>query len=396
MSVCGIIAEFNPFHNGHQALIKAARENGADKIVCVMSGNFVERGSLAVTDKRVRANAALECGADLVIELPLAHAVSTAQRFARGSVFLLNALGCVDMLAFGSESGGLEDLNALSRAIDNPEVTAYMRGLLGEGLTFAKARELAVKNIYGEKLSALLREPNNILGIEYLRQTHLQGLKAEAFTIKRIGAMHHDEAASDGFASASYLRSRTDFETFSRFVPENAAKIYASAISAGLFPSDWGKLETAVLTHLRRMSLTELASLPDISEGLHNRMYSAIREASTLDGLMRSLKTKRYTMARVRRLILSAFLGLTAADCEIMPPYVRLLGMGGDGRKLLSQIKKSCKLPVSASLAELRARGGACGHFASLEEISTDLYTLSLPKPLSCGYEYTAKAIFLK
>lgn len=396
MPVCGIIAEFNPFHNGHHALIKAARENGADKIVCLMSGNFAERGSIAVTDKRVRAKAALECGADLIIELPLAHALSTAQRFARGSVFLLKALGCVDMLAFGSESGRLEDLNTLAKAIDDPKTTHVMRKLLHDGLTFAKARELAVKSIYGEELSAQLREPNNILGIEYLRQADLQALKIKAFTIKRIGAGHHDGTASGSFASASFIRSRADIKTLSQFAPEKAVKIYANAISAGLFPADSGKLENAILSHLRRMSHTELAMLPDISEGLENRMYSSIRSAVTLDGLMQSMKTKRYTMARVRRLILSAFLGLTAGDCEIMPPYIRVLGFNAEGRELFGQIKKHCKLPVSASLAELRSFGGECGHFASLEAISTDLYGLSLPKPLACGYEYTAQAVFLK
>lgn len=394
MSVCGIIAEFNPFHNGHHALIKAARENGAKQIVCIMSGNFVQRGSFAVTDKRVRAGAALECGADLVIELPLAHAVSTAQRFARGSVFLLNVLGCVDMLAFGSESGALEDLNALSTVIDAPEAVAKMRMFLGEGFTFAKARELAVEEIYGNRLSALLHEPNNILAIEYLRQANLQGLKTNAFTIKRVGAMHLDDTASDGFASASYLRKHPDFNTLGQFVPEVAANIYGNAISCGLFPADESKLKTAILAHLRRMSISELARLPDISEGLHNRMYSAIRGAATLDGLMQDLKTKRYTMSRIRRLVLSAFLGLNAADCETMPPYVRMLGFNDNGAKLLSQIKKRCALPVSASLAELRSLGGSCERYASLEEMSTDVYALSLPAPFSCGYEYTAGAYF--
>lgn len=394
MSVCGIIAEFNPFHNGHYALIKAARSAGAEKICCVMSGNFVERGSFAVTDKRIRAKAALECGVDLIIELPLAHALSTAQRFARGAIFLLNATGCIDMLAFGSESGNLEDLNTLSKAIDSAEVLPVMRQLLSGGLTFAKARELAVQRVYGEKLSEQLREPNNILGIEYLRQADLQGLKSQTFTVKRIGAEHHDTIASNGFASASYLRSHTDFATLSRYVPEAAARIYSDAISAGLFPAVPAKLEAAILAHLRRLSLSALAMLPDISEGLHNRMFAAIRKSCTLDELERGLKTKRYTMARVRRLILSAFLGLTAKDAETMPPYIRVLGFNDSGRELLSNIKKRCGLPVSASLADLRALGGACERFAALEEISTDLYALSLPKPPACGYEYTAQAVF--
>lgn len=396
MPVCGIIAEFNPYHNGHQALIDAARKHGATQIVCVMSGNFVQRGSIAIADKHIRAKAALQCGADLILELPLAYAMSTAQHFAKGAVFLLNALGCVDMLAFGSECGSSADLRRVANAIDDDEVTASMRERLRDGLTFAKARELAVEQVYGADTAALLRAPNNILGIEYLRQMSLQGMTAEAFTMKRIGAEHHGDTASNGFASASYLRDHADAATLAAFVPAQAAAVYADAVAQGLFPADQTKLETAMLSHLRRMRVEELARLPDISEGLEHRMYAAIREAVTLDGLMQSLKTKRYTMARVRRLILSAFLGLRATDGEISPPYVRVLGFNAAGQNLLGRIKKSCVLPVSASLAELRAHGGACAQFAQMEEIATNLYGLSLPVPLPCGCEYTAQAIFLR
>jgi predicted nucleotidyltransferase len=175
--VAGIIAEFNPFHNGHLALIEAARSRGADLIVCAMSGNFVQRGSPAFAEKRVRARAALSCGADLVIELPLPCCVATAQQFARGGVFLLAALGCADTLAFGSECGDAESLNALSLAIDEPRVTRVMRDILAEGHTFAKARQFAVERVCGAELAVLLAKPNNALAVEYLRQIRLQGAK---------------------------------------------------------------------------------------------------------------------------------------------------------------------------------------------------------------------------
>lgn len=396
MTVCGIIAEFNPFHNGHLALIDLVRQSGADTVVCVMSGNFVQRGSAAVTDKRVRARAALENGVDIVIELPLASAVSTAQRFARGAVHLLAATGCVDILAFGSEAGDLAGLKILAKAIDEPEVTSIMRNILKDGLTFAKARELAVAKVYGGELASQLAYPNNVLGIEYLRQADLQGLKFEAFTVKRIGAEHHGEGSSGGYASASYLRSNAgDFALLSDNVPPKAAGIYAEAMARGLFPSDAHKLDTAILSHLRRLGMPELSRLPDISEGLENRFYAAIREAKTLAELQNLLKTKRYTMARVRRLILSAFLGLTAKDCDTLPPYIRVLGFTAKGRELLSSVKKRRRLPLDTSLAALRAKGGDLERFASLEEISTDIYGLTLPSPLSCGYEYTESGIFL-
>lgn len=394
--VCGIVAEFNPFHNGHRELIKSARAAGAKTICCVMSGNFVQRGSAAVTEKRVRAHAALESGADLIIELPLASAVSTAQRFARGAIHLLNATGCVDMLAFGSECGYINALKTLSKAIDEPEVTAVMRTILKEGLTFAKARELAVAQVYGSELAHLLESPNNILGIEYLRQANLQGMKAGVMTIPRLGASHDDTSASTSFASAGYLRRHAkNFDVIAEYVPEKAAEIYARAMVNGLFPAEPQLLDTAILAHLRRLSPTQLKMLPDVSEGLENRMFAAIREAASLDGLEQKLKTKRYTMARIRRLVLSAFLGITAKDCDTLPPYLRVLGFNQNGRGLLTAMKKQSRLPLDTSLASLRAKGGVFERFAALEEMSTDLYSLALPTVLPCGYEYTEKGIFL-
>lgn len=394
--VCGVIAEFNPFHNGHRELIRSARDAGAKTVVCVMSGNFVQRGSAAVTDKRVRAEAALRNGADLILELPVASCAVTAQRFARGAIHLLNAAGCVDMLAFGSECGEISELAALAKAIDEPAVTRIMRGFLKEGITFAKARELAVAEVYGNELASRLSEPNNVLGVEYLREAGLQGFRAEAFTIRRIGAAHHGQKAENGYASASYLRANAgDPDILAANVPEEANEVYSRAKARGLFPADPNKLETAILSHLRRLGPDELAGLPDLSEGLENRLFAAIRAAISLDGLHAGLKTKRYTMARVRRLVLSAFLGLTAQDCGTLPPYLRVLGFTEKGRELLPLIKKRCRLPMSVSLAELRAKGGACARFASLEEIATDLYGLCLQSPPPCGYEYTEAGIFL-
>jgi predicted nucleotidyltransferase len=355
-----------------------------------MSGNFVQRGSPAFAEKRVRARAALSCGADLVIELPLPCCAATAQKFARGGVFLLAALGCVDTLAFGSECGDAESLNALSLAIDAPRVTKAMREILAEGATFAKARQLAVERVCGAELASLLAEPNNALAVEYLRQARLQGAALRPFTIKRVGAAHDGEHANDGYASASWLRARP--EELRGHVPAKAAEIYAEAEKNGLMPADPTKLELAILSHLRRLRPEDLAVLPDISEGLEHRLFAAIRESSTLNELERRLKTKRYTMARVRRLVLSAFLGITAQDHETLPPYIRALGFTEKGRALLP---KNSRLPFHTSLAALRRLGGACERFAKLEETATDIYGLILPGPLACGYEYTASGIYL-
>jgi predicted nucleotidyltransferase len=265
-----------------------------------------------------------------------------------------------------------------------------MREILAEGATFAKARQMAVERVCGAELASLLAEPNNALAVEYLRQNRLQNARLRPFTIKRVGAAHDGGTAQNGFASASYLRAHP--ETLSENVPAKAAEVYAWAEKNGLMPADAAKLELAILSHLRRLGPEELALLPDISEGLEHRLYAAIRESATLEELEQKLKTKRYTMARVRRLILSAFLGITAQDHETLPPYIRALGFTEKGRALLP---KNSRLPFHTSLAALRRKGGACERFAKLEETATDIYGLILPKPLNCGYEYTASGVYL-
>lgn len=395
--VCGIVAEFNPFHNGHAALIEAARNNGAEAVVAVMSGNFVQRASPAITDKRVRARAALEAGVDLVIELPLPYATATAQFFARGAVGILRETGIVDTLAFGSECGDIAALGELAAAVDLPGTNARLREILREGVTFARARERAVAEARGEEFARLLSQPNNALAIEYLRQAAHLGWDVDVFTIGRLGSAHDSDSHCGRYASASYLRRRAeDFAALEPFMPEQALQILREAAAAGLYPADGSKLDVAVLAALRRLSPADLAALPDLSEGLEHRLYAAIRSSGSLDGLHAALKSKRYTMARARRLVLAAFLGITRRDVLAPPPYIRVLGFGPGGPRLLRRLKQRCGLPCSASLGRLAANGGDCARFAALEELATDLYGLCLPVPAPCGYERSASGVFGK
>lgn len=395
--IYGVVAEFNPFHNGHAALAAHARELGAGAVVAVMSGNIVQRGSVAVTDKRVRAEAALRCGIDLLFELPLPYACAPAQRFARGAVGLLAATGQVDGLLFGSESGDLQRLCRVATALDAPALQPLIRQKLAEGTTFARARQQVLAAEIGERDAALLEGPNNTLAVEYIRAASELGWAPAFATICRQGTAHDSRHAAGAYASASLLRENPkDFAHLGRYVPPQALATYARALAAGLYPADASKLENAMIAHLRRLSPGDLAGLPDLSEGIENRLYTAIRRTATLGGLEIALKTKRYTMARVRRLIMAAFLGITAQDVHTPPPYLRVLGFTPRGREILSAMKHTCRLPVSQSLVRLRERGGTCERFAALEEQSTDLYVLALPQPPGCGYEYTASAIFLK
>jgi predicted nucleotidyltransferase len=361
-----------------------------------MSGNAVQRGSFAITDKYTRARAALLCGVDLVVELPLPFVLSSARGFASGAISLLKAMGCVDGLCFGSESGDIDVLRTLSSRIDDPDVICEMRKELGRGLTFARARQRAVQALYGEETARHIASPNNILAIEYLREMAIQQWPARALTLRRIGARHDSLGASGTVASASFLREKAaSLDETAAYYPVKAYQVLCDALQKGIFPADESLLETAVLSHLRRLDKSHLKMLPDLSEGLENRLYKSIRTSQSLEALFGAVKTKRYTLARIRRLILCAFTGVTASDMA-SPPYVHILGFNKKGSDMLSDMKQLCALPVHTSLAVLERHNAACARFAALETAMGDQYGLILPCARACGYDYSASAVFIK
>ncbi len=409
MRIGGIIAEFNPFHNGHAHLCGEARARGATHLVAVMSGNFVQRGDVAIAEKRVRAACALEHGTateagghgvDLILELPTPWAAATAQTFARGAVGLLRDLGCVDILCFGSESGDADALARLAAAVDSSDARARLRALLAGGITFAKARQLAAAGVCGEKTAALLASPNDTLGVEYLRQCHALDWNPEVMAVPRVGTGHDRPPAENApqqtgdihaetVASASWLRAQAGHpQVLRRYMPPHAAARLERARGAGLFPAGMERLEGAVLARLRGLSRQELAALPDLSEGLENRLWQAIRDTATLEELAMAVKTKRYTLARVRRLILAAFLRLRRDDGAGLVPYARILACNTRGRDVLRRVGGASALPCDMSPARLARRNDTCARLVQLESACTDLYALALPKPLPCGEEW--------
>ena len=399
MKVAGIIAEFNPFHNGHRALCTAARQAGATHIAAVMGGNFVQRGDIAITDKRVRAACALECGVDLVLELPLPWGISAAQTFARGGVSLLAAAGCVDTLAFGSESGETKPLQNLAQALADPRVEGELKVLLSTGITYARGMQLAVERVFGSPFAAFLSSPNNLLAIEYLRAVRETNWQPELFTLKRQGASHDGFIPVGEYASASYLRGIANRGTTSLagYIPPQTIEILAEAEQDGLFPTDISRIEMAILAILRRLDISELRHLPDISEGLENRLYTAIKSSTSLAELFAGVKTKRYTLARVRRLVFSAFLGIKRKHTEHPPPYIRILGLNQRGEDILAKMKDKASLPMDTSIQRIIKGGCPCASALARAEVrATDLYTLALPKPLAGGYEKTARVVVKK
>ncbi len=386
LSTIGIIAEFNPFHLGHKHLIDTAKQRG-DTVVCVMSGNYVQRGDTAIVPKAIRAKMAIDCGADLVAELPTPYCLSSSQNFAYGGVYILDALGC-DGLLFGSECGDISKLEAAMRCICSSEFKARLPEFLSDGKSYAKAMAELLDESCAE-LKGILDNPNDALGIEYLYAIERIGSKMKPALIKRIGASH-DSAQEDITASASLIRERLkagDFDFIKRYMPPAAYNALALSPISSL-----ESIEAAILARLRERALSlEIASLPDLSEGLENRLVKAIKQSRSLQELYSNIKTKRYTLARIRRLVLSAYLGLDASFIGSPPPYIRILGFSAKGQEVLSLAKKSCDIPIITNTADIKALPPKAMAAFQKENLYTDIYSLTLNKPEVMGIEYYQK-----
>lgn len=397
MKTAVITAEYNPFHKGHRWQLEQVRAAGASHVAVVMSPDFTQRGTPAIFPKRLRAQAALQNGADLVLELPVCYALAGAQRFAFGAVQLAAAMGCVDLLAFGAEDADLVQLRQACTALQQEEVNQTIRQLLQSGITFAKARERAVAAVYGEETALLLQKPNNILAIEYLCQLEkLPDAHIQPLALGRIGNTHDGEPVGE-FASASFLRGlmlEGRWEQAQQYLPQNVWQLYRQAQQDGQF-TDLQLGERAVLSALRRMEQKEMAQLADLSEGLENRLYRASREACSLEQLYAAVKSKRYPLARVRRLVMNAFLQLPAQMQMLPPPYLRVLGMNERGKQILSAMKKTASLPVSTSLMKLARSTEAARQWAQVEAAACDQYSIFCQQIQASGSDWSLPFVSL-
>ena len=380
MSIVGIIAEFNPLHSGHEYLISEAKALG--QVATVISGNFVQRGDTAVAPKEIRAKAALSAGADLVAELPVLWSMSTAQNFAIGGVSALVNLGC-DTLMFGSETGEIELLLKIAEILTGVEFRDCLEKYCASGMTFAAARQKACEELGAQK--GILDKPNNNLGIEYIVAAKRLGADLQFKTVKRRGAQH-DSTAVREFVSASLLREKLldgDREFCRRFMSEDVLELFDSGSL-----SDIKNIEKGILSVLRTKTVGDLKQLPDLSEGVENKLYNEIRLANSLEELYNGIKVKRYPMARVRRLVLSAFLGFDNEYFMKPLPYGRVLGFNKNGREIIKNAKKISSVPIVTRVSEIKDE-----KVFKTECRATDLYNLSLRKPEECGNEFTAKLI---
>ena len=391
MNIAGITAEYNPFHTGHAYQISALKAQlGPDtSVVAVMSGSWVQQGRPAVTDKWTRARMALNGGADLILELPTVWAAASAESFARGAVELLCRCGVIDTLCFGSETGELVPLLAAAECLDSPDYPEQLRKALEGGASFAAARQAAVEALIGPA-GAALASPNNNLGVEYLRALRSLHSNIKPVTIRREGAAPNSlDRTGEGFRSATQLRqhlARGEWEAVRPYVPAGNLDILQSAPLA-----DPRLGERAVLACLRKMTAEDWAKLPDAGagEGLPQRLERAGRQCRSLDDFFTLAKTRRYAMARLRRMALWAFLGLTAADVPAEPPYLRVLGFNARGREVLKRMKTTAQLPILTKPAHARELDGPGRRLFELEARCTDLYGLFLPQLPPPGQEWT-------
>ena len=388
MITAGIVAEYNPFHLGHRYQIERLRTLlGEDcAVVAVMSGNFVQRGETAIAGKLARAEAAVRCGVDLVLELPTVYAAATAEIFARGGVALLAAAGVVTHLCFSSECGDLAPLEEMARCLDHPVYSAGLRRLLNQGLSFAAARQQAAAVLAGDAASCLAL-PNNNLGVEYLRAARSMGAPFTPVTIQRVGAGHDDEA-EDGFASASAIRHRILANApWEHLVPAPVSEILRREMAAGRAPNAMERCERAILGRLRQMSEEEFAPYDGGREGLYHRFYDAVHTGATLEEILELAKTKRYSHARLRRMALAAWLELPKAPT--LPTYLRVLAANRRGTEVLREMKKKAALPILTKPGDVRRLGEAAVEFLERESRYTDLYALTYPVLQAPGEEYT-------
>ena len=393
MKICGIIAEYDPFHTGHRHQIQKVRSLlGADcAVVCVMSGNWTQRGGPALVDKHTRARMALTGGADLVLEQPLPCAIASAESFAQGGVAVLNATGIVTHLCFGSECGDLVTLSRAAQALDSAEYGDTLRNGLDQGLSFPSARQQAVQQLIGNDADCLSL-PNNNLGVEYLRALNRLNSDITPVTIQREGA-GHGQTPAGGFASASFLRQQALAECWDEVSPYLDHQ--ALALLREIPCADYRRAERAILYRLRQMSREELTALPDCGEGLSNRLYQAIQVETSLEAILSSVKTRRYTHARLRRIILWAFLGLSANDRTEAPAYLRVLGMNNTGQTLLRSMSDCTTAPLLTKPAHVRNLSADAQHLFDLEAHATDLYGFCLPELPPCGAEWKRTPVII-
>lgn len=407
--VLGIIGEYNPFHNGHlYHIAKSKEETGAQYVVCVISGNFVQRGDTSIINKWAKAKMALEGGADLVIELPTIYSISSAENFAEGAIKILNSLKIVDTISFGMEANDVSILNNIANVLyaEPKEYTTMLAHELQKGNSFPKARENALLMYLNDikKYANVLSGSNNILGIEYLKALKRTKSNITPVGIKREKVLYKDQYMVDEFASATAIRRMLmtrQFDDVRKSIPKTSYKILGEELKQGHYVLDLFKFEKEILYQLRKMTVEEIKKLPDVSEGLENLIKNAADSCNSLNELINIVKSKRFTQTRIMRILLYALLEIDKKQMETsrkIIPYTRVLGMNEKGKQLISDITKANpKINIVISVKKYMDDNNNKNLKEMLQKdiFATNVYTLGYEKDSWANLDYTNKIIIL-
>lgn len=379
MKASAIICEYNPFHNGHKYQIDIIKRNCHNPIVAIMSGNFTQRGDIALIDKFKRAEIALNNGVDLVVELPTVYAVSSAQSFAKAGVQIAQALGITENLCFSAEESNTDLLFEIAKAFDNADFNSKVKEFMNNGDHYPIAVQKALEITVSKEAGDAVTKANNILSVEYLKA--LKGTNIKPMIIERIGVEHDCEECNGNITSASNIR---------KMVSENSGEIfrYIPKCNKDLFesPANIEKLEKVILYKLRTMSKEDIKNLPDVNEGLENRIYESVKNSTSLQQLTDNIKTKRYTRARIRRIIFCAFLGITKDMLSFDAPYIRVLGFNKKGAELL----KYATLPLITNVSDgYKSLDENARKIFDVDLLASDLYSLGTNKIVACSKDFT-------
>lgn len=388
MTECvGITAEYNPFHNGHAYQLAAARSaSGADAAIVVMSGCFTQRGEPAIADKFTRAAWALNNGADMVLELPVPYSLGNAERFASGAVASLAATGLVNSISFGSESGDVDMLKKLAEltASDGHIDRENLRTHLAQGKTFPRAvSDMLTDTNAPAELARGLASPNDILAIEYIKAISRLGLDIGVFAIKRVGAPH-DSCAECEIASARAVRTAVfsgKLDSVAGAVPKDVLDSLHSGLLAKSMPYSEARLSDLIMFSLRSIDAKRLSELPEVTEGLENAIKKAALACADYGELLDAVKSKRYTLARIKRIIMNALIGVSAADAAAAPRYIRVLGVKASAVGLLSEMSRVAALPVITRGEDAAKLGSEAQRSLKLDARAWELYESISPLP---------------
>ena len=403
--ILGIVSEYNPFHNGHLMHLQKSKElTHTDFTIAVMSGNFVQRGDTSIVDKWTKAEMALKSGVDLVIELPTLYAISSAENFADGAIKILNSLGIVDYVSFGSEIGEITPLDDVASVLykEPKEFSSLITRQLRSGLSYPKARELAIQMYFGssQKYIDVLENPNNILGIEYLKSLKRLKSPITPITLKRKYSDYNSNDIKSGIASATAIRTMLQKgKNIHYVVPYETYELLEEKKKYGQIIPSLSIFSKEIIYTLRKMTLSEIATLPDVSEGLENKIKAAANTSNNLEELILKIKSKRYTQSRIQRILLYALLNISEKDITMSKkqmPYIRVLGFNKNGKKIISAIaNQNPKLQIIVSVKKFM-ENNTDKHLHTMiskDIFATNVYTLGYEYNSTANLDYTHKVV---